>query len=352
MSRALTRGVPYWSPVVVIALALLALYYLWHILIVFIIAAFLAFVLHPIVDRLDRALPRVVSILLVYLLFLAVLATAISWLSPLVAGQFRAFSRSLPTYISQAGGLFSSLQHRFVALPMAWQNVMNRALAELQSAAVRVTREALPAVLGAAIWFVSLIIIPVLTFFMLLGSRGYARMILALAPRHSRPSIVALMRLLRDALWAFIRGESLLMLAVGTASGLGFYLIGMPYPIVFAVIAGLLEAIPNFGPTITFITVTLVGFAISPILAVKAAAVALVVQLLENSLLAPLVLAKAVDVAPITVALAVLIGGFLRGPLGVLVSIPLAVMIKVVLLYFYAQDSEIASAGKRCRIGR
>jgi predicted PurR-regulated permease PerM len=103
--------------------------------------------------------------------------------------------------------------------------------------------------------------------------------------------------------------------------------------------AALLEVVPTIGPTVTFIVVTLVALLISPILALKAGAVCAGVQLLENALLVPVVMAAAMKLDPVTVLLAIFIAGSLAGPLGVLVAIPLAVMIKVVLLYYYAEPS-------------
>ncbi len=349
MARDLTRGVPHLTPIVVIALALLVLYLLWHILVIFIIAAFLAFLLRPVVELFSRALPRAIAILVVFLLLAAVLATAGKALLPLVTEQFDQFLESIPDLIAGGRDLVNDIQRRYIALPGGWQEFVDRGLQQIQTAAVSITQQAIPAVFQFISLVVALVLVPVLTFFILLGYDGYGRMILALTPRTARPSIVGLGRRLDGALWAFVRGQSLLMLVVGSATGLGLALVGMPYPIVFGIIAGFLEIIPNFGPTVTFLTVTLVALIISPFLALKAGIVALGVQLLENSLIAPVVLSKAVDIDPVTVALAVLVGGTLGGAFGVLASIPLAVMIKVTLLYFYAQDSGLVPADKRCR---
>ncbi len=348
MARSHTQGVPYWAPITFIAISLLALYILWDVLVIFLTAAFLAFLLHPVVELLDRRLPRLISVVIVYVALVAVLVLLGLLLLPLMVSQFNQFFESVPSLISQGRELFDSMQTRYLGLPPETQNIVDRSLEQVQTLAGALTRVAVPALVQTLSTLVALLIVPVLTFFMLLDYSGYSRMLLALMPTHARPSITDLMRQLDEALWAFIRGQSLLMLFVGTVTGVGLYLVGMPYPIVFGVIAGLLEVVPNFGPTITFIVVTIVGLLFSPFLALKAGAVAIGVQLLENSLLSPLVLATAVDLDPVTVALAILTGGALAGPAGILVSIPLAVMIKVILLYFYAQGTDVVPARKRC----
>lgn len=352
MLRAQTRKASHWTPMIIIALALLALYYLWNILVIFIISAFLAFVLHPLIELLDHWLPRIVAILLVYLVLAVIFAVAGILLVPLIMYQFNGFLSSLPQFVAEGKDLFDSLHTRYFALPDAGQSVVDRTLEQVQALAGTVARQAIPAAIQLITRLASLLIVPVLTFFILLDYRGYGRMILTLTPKRSRRSVTDLLKRLDEALWAFIRGESLLMLSVGLATSLGLYLVGMPYPVVFGVLAGLLEVIPNLGPTVTFIVVTLVALAISPVLALKAGSVAIVVQLLENSVLVPVVMATTVKLDPVTVALAVVIGGSLAGPLGVLVAIPLAVAIKVVLLHFYAHGSDAAQSMSRRRARR
>ncbi len=347
MKTSSASAISAWLPILLTAASVVLLYLLWKILAIFIVAAFLAFVLHPAVEYMDRKLPRILSIVVIYLAGAIVLVALAGLLVPVVTQQFRGFAESLPRFISKAPDLLDQIQEKYIALPGRWRDVVDRGLAELQQLAVRGTQRAVPALLEFFAGLASLAFIPLLTFFMLLDYHGYNRMLMSVVPPRSRRTVAELLRRMDQVLWNFLKGEIVLMATVGTATGLGLYLVGMPYPAVFGVLAGLLELIPNLGPFIATVVVVVIGLVISPVLALKAGVVAVAVQVAENIFLVPIVMGKAVDLNPVTVALAILVGAASAGPLGVLIAVPLAVMIKVVILYFYVEHHPAAQPGRR-----
>lgn len=166
-------------------------------------------------------------------------------------------------------------------------------------------------------------------------------MLLAITPRQHRDTVNDLLDCTRRTLWNYLRGELILMTTVGLVTGFGLYVIGMPYAAVFGVLAGILEFVPNIGPITTSVIVIGIGLLIHPILGLKAGVVTIGVQLLEGSFLAPVVMGKAVGLNPVTVIFAIFVGGKAAGIIGAIVAIPLAVLIKIVLLYFYASESQL-----------
>ena len=349
MPKARGRNSETWIPLLILAAGLTLLYLLWNILVIFILAALFAFIVYPVVRLFDKKLPHVFSIISVYLLIGIALIVTIGLLAPTVTRQYGELVDAIPSYTEQARELSDSIQERYVALPPRWRMVADRALLELEQTALRVTRETIPAVFAFFTSLVALIFVPLLAFFMLLGYRGYKQMIVAVTPRRHRDTVNDLLAYTSRTLWNFIRGEFILMSSVGIATGVGLYLVGMPYPAVFGVLAGLLELIPNFGPIATTVLVVAVGLLIDPILALKAAGITIAVQLLENSLLVPLVMGKAVGLDPVTVAFAIFLGGSAAGILGAIIAIPLAVTVKTVVIYFYARDSDLPARARRFR---
>lgn len=328
-------------PLFIIAIILTLLYFLWDVLIVFILAALFAFLIYPIVQVLDRKLPHVLSIISVYLIIAILLIAIVGLLAPVISNQFREFVDALPNLIAQARDLFGNLQERYVNLPQRWQSLVDGALEELQQSAIRITRQTIPAVFALFTGLFALFLVPLIAFFMLLDYKGYKQMLTAVIPQPHKESIDSLLACMGQVLRNFIKGEFILMATVGTAVGLGLWLVGMPYPAVFGVIAGLLELIPNFGPIVTSILVAIVGLLIDPVLALKGVGVTIAVQILENAFLVPIVMSKAVGLDPVTVAFSIFIGGRISGILGALIAIPLAMMIKIVILYFYVKDPRL-----------
>jgi predicted PurR-regulated permease PerM len=131
----------------------------------------------------------------------------------------------------------------------------------------------------------------------------------------------------------WVRGEMLLMLSVGLLSYVGYLIVGLPFAITLAFTAGLLELIPNVGPTIATIPAVLVGLTISPTHAVAALIVQLVVQQLENNLLVPKIMQKAINLNPIVTILAIMIGFRLGGPLLAILALPMVLTARVILAH-------------------
>ena len=97
------------------------------------------------------------------------------------------------------------------------------------------------------------------------------------------------------------RGLAVLSLVIGVLSAIGYVAIGLPYGLTIAIIAGLLEAVPYVGPIITLILAGIVGLTVSQTMALLAIGIAMVIQLLENAIVVPRVMDKAVGVSPVVI---------------------------------------------------
>ena len=131
---------------------------------------------------------------------------------------------------------------------------------------------------------------------------------------------------------AWFWGELILMIIVGVMSFVGLSLIGIKYALPLSILAGLLEAVPNLGPTIAAIPTVLIGFSESYLLGLAALALAFIVQQLENNLIVPIVMKQAVGLNPVVILIALIVGGKLAGVLGILLAIPLTLFVGTILV--------------------
>ncbi len=132
-------------------------------------------------------------------------------------------------------------------------------------------------------------------------------------------------------LGAFIRGQGLAMLAIGIASALGYWLIGLPHVLVLAVLAGLFEAVPMVGPVLAAVPAMLVALPEGLTAVLLVIGFAAVLQLFENNILLPRIMNHSVGVSSLVGLFVVLAFGTLYGVMGAVVAIPLTVVIQVLL---------------------
>ena len=157
------------------------------------------------------------------------------------------------------------------------------------------------------------------------------RLLLSFFPVARRPQVLSIWHEIEFKLGAFIRGQGLAMLAIGVASGLGYFLIGLPNVLVLAVLAGLLEAVPLIGPILAAVPAILVALPLGLTTVLLVIGFSALLQFVENNWLIPRLMSHAVGVSALVALVAVLAFGTLYGVVGVFIAIPLAAVLQVLL---------------------
>ena len=176
-----------------------------------------------------------------------------------------------------------------------------------------------------------------------LSAHTYIDAILRVAPERFRPELAVLIARIERTWKAFFRGELTLMLFIGVIVWLGMAILGIPGAAYLGMIAGLLEIIPNIGPVLAAIPAIIVGLVqgsvylqVSPlIMAVIIIIFYILVQQIENNLIVPRVLGKAVNLPALVVMTGVLVGAEVGGLLGVLLATPVIATMRDIVSYIY-----------------
>ena len=129
---------------------------------------------------------------------------------------------------------------------------------------------------------------------------------------------------------------------MGVATGLTYTLLGLPSPMLLALIAAVMEAVPLVGPLLGAIPAILVAATVSPELALAVAGIYLVIQLVEGNVLVPLVMRNTIGLSPFLVIVSLLIGGGAGGIVGALLAVPIAAALLAVLERLQARDVPVA----------
>lgn len=327
------------------------------------VAAVVAYVLFPLVDWLQRRLrfPRTLAVMTVYMLILLIISSIPILVVPTVVEQVQALDLNWTDLLSQGRDwLVETLQTwRVIQLPAGFSIDLSSlvdpaleavgaegALPDLPSPTSWLPR-LFGAVSGVASSVTSATIAFLLTlvysFYMVKDGAEWGQQLNQFIPTAYQGEIAELRRRLSDIWSSFFRGQLLLCLAIGLMSFTALTAMGIPGAVPLAILAGLMEVIPNIGPLIALVPATLValiqGSNIIPWpngwVALLVLGVYLLIQQIENNLLVPRIIGGSVDLPSLVVLVGVVIGAGNAGVLGAFLAAPVLATLKVVGLYAY-----------------
>jgi predicted PurR-regulated permease PerM len=308
-------------------------------------AAGLVFLLEPAVRAFERmGLPRVVATILSFLVLAAMVLAAIALLLPTIQQQAAEFGEQLPNlyevainWVRNAGADLGLNVDELLSQEAieAWlndpanQDTVQNILLGFGAGAGQVIRgvtEAI-AVIGLA---------PVLAIYILIDLERFKANTLGMTPPRHREETAFVAGELGTAMGSFVRGQLLVAVIVGIASSIGMYLIGLPFWLIIGILAGFLNLIPFLGPVVGGALAVLVALLNGDVSqAVWAVAIFVVIQQVDNHVITPLVQRARVNLSPLVIVLALVIGGSVAGLLGVVVAVPLTAAARIVVGHFW-----------------
>jgi predicted PurR-regulated permease PerM len=324
-----------------VAAGLWLLFALRGVILLLVLSMLFAYLIAPLVEFLCRpvtwgrrpwAIPRALAIAMVYLALFASIGIAGYVLLPLLGAQVTEFGRQVPSYMAYARDHLQAWQH-FVnpdRLPQGLRETIDRTFARTVDAAGDSLSHGfggLLPLLGYLPWF---ILIPVVAFFLLKDGAAFRRTILFTLPRgRLRGRGAELVEDINDALAAYMRAALLACLLVGVFCTVGFVLIGVPYALLFGVVAGLLEFIPLVGPLAVALGATLVTSVHSINQAAWVIAFLGTLRVAQDYVVFPRLVRRGIHIHPLGVILAILSGAELAGMAGIFLAIPAVAVLSV-----------------------
>jgi predicted PurR-regulated permease PerM len=260
-------------------------------------------------------------------------------LVPPVIEQTRQLVQQMPTFIDAWEKMIDGWATKFPALrdmvgPPGEHRTVQAISNELSALAGTVPMKVLEIVQAA----ISLFAVGVMGIYLALHPALYREWLIALFPPIHRDLVRDVLADLANSLRAYIVGQLMTMTFLGAITGLGLYILNVPYALVFGIFTGLVAIVPFFG---TLLSTTLPALFVltgqpyhgfSPFgHALLVVGLGVVVHLIEGNIVSPLVMSKKVDLPPVLTIMAVLVIGQLLGPLGLIVALPtLAAMMVIV----------------------
>jgi predicted PurR-regulated permease PerM len=318
-----------------VVLGFLAQYFenYFHLILIFFFAWLLAFLVSPVADWLQRRLkrlPRGIAVLVVIVPVIVVVALIIARLVAALAESLVQLAAELPALAANPPTVLRDLQAWFDAQGIAVDVIgsFQSVVGDLLGSVVGVMADAFGGALSLVGTVIDAIVVVSLAVFMAIDRDRIMRLGLDLTPPEKRDDAILFRQSVGSAAAGFIRSQLVLGGLYGIWALLVSLLFGLPFVAATAFLSGLIMAIPIYGPYVSWLPPVVVALLVRPELAVVVAIAMLVGWFIDENILAPLVRADALQLHPIVVTLAFLLGAQLAGALGAMVAIPLAAVIQ------------------------
>jgi predicted PurR-regulated permease PerM len=305
----------------------------FHLILIFFLAWLLAFLISPVADWIQRRLkrlPRAIAVVAVIVPVILVLALALVRIVASLADSFLQLAAALPSLVANPPPFLNDVQSWLDA-----RGISVDVVAAFQSAAAGVLNGMTDLMLGifggalsAVGTMVDAIVIISLAVFMAIDRDAIMRLGLELTPPEKRDDVLLFRRSVAAAFAGFIRSQLILGALYGVwALGVSL-LFGLPFAPATAFLAALIMAIPIYGPYVSWLPPVLVAILFTPDLVLVVAVAMLIGWFIDENILAPLVRAGALQLHPIVITFAFLLGAQLAGAIGALVAIPMAAVVQ------------------------
>ncbi|WP_063674232.1 AI-2E family transporter [Dyella thiooxydans] len=327
-----------WQLLAIVAVISYLVYLLAPVLMPFAIAAMLAYLGDPLADRLEKfGMGRTLAVTIVFVVLLLLTVGALLVLIPLISRQVDNLIQNLPRYGEWVRDTaLPWLQAKLRLDPHMFDtgrlvDAVKEHIGSIGTVLGKLSRSGV----GVIMWMTNLVLIPVVAFYLLRDWDRLVAWVDAMLPRSIEPTVARLAHESDKVLGAFVRGQLLVMMALGLFYGAGLSVVGLSVGPLIGMVAGLLSFVPYLGFIIGF------GAAVIAVLVqygdwthlLLVCGVFTIGQLLEGYVLVPKLVGDKIGLHPVAVIFAVLAGGYLAGFLGVLLALPAASVILVLLRY-------------------
>lgn len=342
-----------WPWFAALALLLAFLYAVMPILTPFLVSLLIAYMGDPLVDKLEeRGLSRTLGVIVVFAVIVLILAGVLAFLVPLISKQLVKLYGMLPQMVDWVQHTAVPWLHTKLGVPsdildgdklkQAFSEHLDKTSGAAGFLLAKVTASGM-ALFGFVANFV---LIPVVSFYLLRDWDILVDKVRGLLPRRGEGSVVKMAKECHEVLGAFIRGQLLVMLALGGIYATGLMLLGLDLGLLVGLLAGLASIVPYMGFAVGITAALLAGvfqfgFELYPLLGIVG--VFALGQALEGMVLTPLLVGDRIGLHPVAVIFAIMAGGQLFGFTGVLLALPAAAVIMVLLRHVHEmyKDSDL-----------
>ena len=319
-----------------ILLALVAVYLIKDIILMLFIVTIFVAALTPSVEWLEnKKIPRLIAVAIMFIIILVIAALIGIIVFPPMIQQFGQLVVELPVklqnYLTQSETRYKIQLFRDWLVEENLLDSFSKALEIMYQQVSNLSATVINQTFGVISGFVGIITLFALTFYLLLEEGGVKSFFTTILPAKTQIAVFQIWQKASKKTGRWLRAQLILSCTISLMSYIGFVILGVKYPLVLAIIAGIGNIVPYIGPIAASIPAITIALLQSPWMALGVIIIGLVIQQLDSTFITPKVMGRFVGLSPVTIILSLLIGGTLAGFWGVVLAIPIAATIGVVI---------------------
>lgn len=315
---------------------------LLNTIITMIISIVIAYLINPLVKKLEnKGIKRAYAILLVYFAVILVFALIFVLIIPKLSVQLKRLIYSLPSFFELLINSVSKFVNEnfqgndtVTKLVGSARKALTDSMLSIQGKLLDTVMNFGKQVTSIAGVVVRLVLIPIFAFYFLMDKEKYTNGIKKIIPEKNREKTLELFHDIDIVNSQFIRGRIIMAVAVGVLTAIFLFTMRIEYALIVGIITCIADIIPYIGPMLGFIPAVLIAFFDSPIKAVIVAVVFVLIQWLENNIMAPKILGNTIGLNPMVILLCLIIGAGMFGVAGMIFAVPLFATFKVIVKHY------------------
>lgn len=309
-----------------------------------IISLVLFYILNPIINFMQKnRINRVTAIIIVYIVVGLAQLFLINAMIPIIGEQIKSIIHNLPKYIMNFNNSIDVLTQQTLLNDLAYQlkqqmtsfvmhipdNITNRINNPTEQ-----IKKLMSTLMNVTVVFATT---PFVLFFMLKDGPRFRYFIVKILPMRHRKDALSLIYQFNEKVGSYIQGQIIVAICIGILLFIGYYVIGLKYALVLALIAAVTSVVPYLGPMIAISPAIIIALITSPIMLLKLGIVWMIVQFVEGHFISPNIMGKTLQIHPLTIIFVLLCAGKIAGVIGIMLGIPGYAVLKVLFEFIFSK---------------
>lgn len=317
------------------------LLFLGRLFLPFIIAAFISYLLYPILLKLHQyKISKGLAVLIIYFLFFALVSFTFYKSFPVFVYQLQDLSEQLPQLILIYEDIIYALYESTSFLPEIVHDKMDDLIMNIETSIEKQIGNILERLANIVDFLIIITIVPVLVFYFLKDFSKMKIWFRKIVPKKYHVKMEKLLIAVDESLGGYVRGQLLITSVIIFITFIVYHTVQLKYALLLAVIMGLMNVIPYFGPVIGTIPVVAIAMTTSWKLVIIILITNICVQILEGSFLSPYIMGKSVQIHPILIIFILLVGAEVGGIIGMIVAVPTITVLRAIFIQIFLNKQQ------------